>query len=145
MTEKIQFIELTADIVATHLANNSVAIADVPTLIQKVHETLVGLGSSDKEPRQGHTPVVSVRASLKPDYIVCMKCGRKQKMLRRHLRTAHGMTREQYLIDYGLPDSYPLTAPNYSARRREVAYATGLGRKKGDSGQNSKSVRAKSA
>jgi predicted transcriptional regulator len=71
-----------------------------------------------------------MRASIKPDYIVCMECGRKQKTLRRHLMTAHGMTPEQYRKDYGLPDTYPLTAPNYSERRRQMAMAIGLGRKR---------------
>jgi predicted transcriptional regulator len=76
--------------------------------------------------------VVSVRASVKPDYIVCMECGTKHKMLKRHIKTAHQMTPEQYRADYGLPRDYPLVAPNYSEQRRGLAVAIGLGRKLGE-------------
>jgi predicted transcriptional regulator len=67
---------------------------------------------------------------VKPDFIVCMECGKKQKTLRRHLQSAHGLTPDQYRADYGLPRGYPMTAPNYSESRREMAKTTGLGRKK---------------
>jgi predicted transcriptional regulator len=67
---------------------------------------------------------------VKPDYIACMECGRRQKTLKRHLQTAHGMTPSDYRKDYGLPDSYPMTAPNYSELRRDTAKRLGLGRKK---------------
>jgi predicted transcriptional regulator len=86
---------------------------------------------------------VSVKASVKPEYIVCMECGRKQKTLRRHLQSAHGMTADQYRKDYGLPDTYPMVAPNYSERRREMAKSIGLGRKKGQAAPQKK-VRATS-
>jgi predicted transcriptional regulator len=72
--------------------------------------------------------VVSIRASIKPDYIVCMECGRRQKTLKRHLQTAHGMNPDQYRKDYGLPADYPMVAPEYSQRRGDMARAIGLGR-----------------
>jgi predicted transcriptional regulator len=131
MAEDNQLIQLTADIVAAHVSNNSVALGDVANLVQRVHEALSGLGQApaEQEP-QRKQPVVSVRASVKPDFIVCMECGKKQKTLRRHLQTAHGLTPDQYRADYGLPRDYPLTAPNYSESRREMAKTIGLGRKK---------------
>ena len=128
--EQSNLLELTAEIVAAHVANNSVAVGDVAGLVQRVHEALAGLGQPAQEAEAGKVPVVSVRSSVKPDYIVCMECGRKQKTLRRHLQAAHGMTPDQYRRDYGLPTSYPMTAPNYSERRREMAKTIGLGRKR---------------
>jgi predicted transcriptional regulator len=130
MAEDNQLITLTADIVSAHVSNNSVAVGDVANLVQRVHEALAGLGQAPAEGPQSKTPVVSIRASVKPDYIVCMECGKKQKTLRRHLQTAHGMTPEQYRADYGLPREYPMTAPNYSEQRRSMAKTIGLGRKK---------------
>lgn len=132
MAEQDALIALTAEIVTAHVSNNNVASGDMPNLIQQVHGALARLSQPADEAPQPKSPVVSVRASIKPDYIVCMECGRKQRTLRRHLQTAHGMTPEQYRKDYGLPDSYPLTAPNYSQQRREMARAAGLGRRKQD-------------
>jgi predicted transcriptional regulator len=125
-----QLVSLTADIVSAHLANNTVAVGDVANLIQQVHGSLSGLGKDAPEEPQAKSPMVSVRASVKPDYLVCMECGLKQTMLKRHLQTAHGMTPEQYRADYGLPRDYPMSAPNYSERRRTLAMSIGLGRKK---------------
>ena len=124
-----QLVELTADIVSAHVSNNTVAVSDVANLVQRVHEALVSLGQPTPEPQQEKTPVVSVRASIKPDYLVCMECGRKQKTLKRHLQNAHGMSPDQYRQDYGLPRDYPMVAPNYSKRRSEMAQAIGLGRR----------------
>jgi predicted transcriptional regulator len=125
-------IQLTADIVSSHLENNSVAVGDVPNLIQQVHKALVGLGAPAVEQPQVKRPVVSARASIKPDYLVCMECGKKQKTLRRHLQTAHGLTPDQYRADYGLPREYPMTAATYSETRRTMAHSIGLGRKAGN-------------
>jgi predicted transcriptional regulator len=127
-----QLIELTADIVSAHLASNTVAVGDVPNLIQRVHEALSGLGQSAAEAPEAKSPVVSVRASLKPDYLVCMECGKKQTTLKRHLQSAHQMTPAQYRADYGLPQDYPMVAPNYSERRSTLAKSLGLGRKKAE-------------
>jgi predicted transcriptional regulator len=131
--ENEQLVQLTADIVAAHVANNNVAVGDVGNLVQRVYEALSGLEKpEDAGPPVEKTPVVSVRASIKPEYIVCMECGAKQRMLKRHLMTAHSMTPDQYRTDYGLPREYPMVAPNYSEQRRSLAHAIGLGRKKGD-------------
>ncbi len=131
MDQPKALLELTADIVAAHVANNNVAVGDVPLLVSRVHEALSKLGQASAEPaREKKTAMVSVRASVKPEYIVCMECGRKQKTLKRHLQTAHQMTPEQYRADYGLSNDYPMVAPDYSKRRSEMAHSIGLGRKK---------------
>jgi|GEM_PF-330512 len=130
--EQEKLVELTADIVAAHVANNTVSVGDMPTLVQRIYEALSGLDQGGQEPvRQEKTPVVSVRASVKPDFLVCMECGGKHKMLKRHLMNAHNMTPDQYRADYGLPRDYPMVAPNYSEQRRTLAHSIGLGRRRG--------------
>jgi predicted transcriptional regulator len=126
-------ITLTADIVSSHVANNKVEVNDVPRMVQLVHDALADLGQPQEKRPAEKVPVVSVRASVKPDHIVCMECGKKQKMLKRHLQTAHGMSADEYRKDYGLPADYPMVAPNYSDQRRDLAKAIGLGRKKNPS------------
>jgi predicted transcriptional regulator len=129
--ENEKLVELTADIVSAHVANNTVSVGDMSTLVQRVYEALSGLNEPQEPARQEKTPVVSVRASVKPDYLVCMECGGKHKMLKRHLMNAHSMTPDQYRTDYGLPREYPMVAPNYSEQRRTLAHSIGLGRRRG--------------
>ena len=121
-------ITLTADIVAAHVSNNSVAVSDLPVLIANVHNALSGLGGPVAEPEVRQEPAVSVRASIKPDYIVCLEDGKKLKMLKRHLRTAYGLSPEEYRSKWGLPADYPMVAPNYSKKRSAFAKKIGLGR-----------------
>lgn len=120
-------ITLTADIVAAHVSNNSVSLADVPQLIQNVHSALAGLGGKAEEPEVKQQPAVSVRASVKPDYIVCLEDGKKLKMLKRHLMTHYNMTPDEYRQKWGLPSDYPMVAPNYAEQRRSLAKKIGLG------------------
>ncbi|ODU20989.1 MAG: transcriptional regulator [Sphingomonas sp. SCN 67-18] len=123
-------ITLTADIVAAHVSNNSVAVSDLPVLIQNVHGALAGLGSAEIEPEVKQEPAVSVRSSIKPDYIVCLEDGKKLKMLKRHLMTHYQMTPEQYRAKWNLPSDYPMVAPNYAEQRRTLAKKIGLGTKR---------------
>jgi predicted transcriptional regulator len=127
MANEKQLVELTADIVTAHVASNTIAVGDIGHLVGTVHRTLAGLGAKAQKLASTKTPIVSIRASLKPDYIICLECGNKQKMLKRHLRVAHTMTPEQYRTYYGLPVSYPMTAPKYSEHRSSLAKAIGLG------------------
>jgi predicted transcriptional regulator len=120
-------ITLTADIVSAHVSNNSVAVADVPGLIQNVHGALTLLGNAEPEPEVRQEPAVSVRASVKPDYIICLEDGKKLKMLKRHLMTHYQMTPEQYRAKWNLPADYPMVAPNYAEQRRSLAKKIGLG------------------
>lgn len=123
-------VTLTADIVAAHVSNNSVAVADLPLLIQNVHGALAGLGGPAPEPETKQEPAVSVRASIKPDYLVCLEDGKKLKMLKRHLMTHYQMTPEQYRAKWNLPADYPMVAPNYAEQRRSLAKKIGLGTKR---------------
>ncbi|MBQ1498436.1 MAG: MucR family transcriptional regulator [Sphingomonas sp.] len=123
-------VTLTADIVAAHVSNNSVSVSDLPTLIQNVHGALSGLGRVAAEPEVKQEPAVSIRASVKPDYIVCLEDGKKLKMLKRHLMTHYQMTPEQYRAKWNLPADYPMVAPNYAEQRRSLAKKIGLGTKR---------------
>jgi predicted transcriptional regulator len=124
---KETMITLTADIVAAHVSNNSVAVSDLPMLIQNVHGALSQLGGTVAEPEVKQEPAVSVRSSVKPDYIVCLEDGKKLKMLKRHLMTHYQMTPEQYRTKWNLPSDYPMVAPNYAEQRRTLAKKIGLG------------------
>lgn len=121
-------ITLTADIVTSHLANNDVAAGDVPELIRNIHQALAGLGAAPVDmPATRQEPAVSVRASIKPDYIVCLEDGKKLKMLKRHLMTHYSLTPEQYRRKWSLSADYPMVAPAYADQRRDLAKKIGLG------------------
>jgi len=124
-------IALTADIVSAHVSNNSVAVTDLPLLIQNVYNSLNSLGDALVEPEVKQEPAVSIRSSVKPDYIVCLEDGKKLKMLKRHLMTHYQMTPEQYRSKWNLPADYPMVAPNYAEQRRSLAKKIGLGTKRG--------------
>jgi predicted transcriptional regulator len=126
-------LSLTADIVAAHVSNNQVATNDLSGLIAAVHGALVSLRQPAAAEPQAKEPAVSIKASVKPDYVVCLVCGSKQKMLKRHLMSAHGLTPADYRAEFNLPASYPLAAPNYAKRRSELAQASGLGRRRAES------------
>ena len=130
MTEFDQsLVALTADIVAAHVSNNSVSVGDIPTLIANVHGALNGLSEPVEPEPVKQEPAVSVRSSVKPDYIVCLEDGKKLKMLKRHIMTHYQMTPEQYRTKWNLPADYPMVAPNYAQQRRDLANKIGLGRK----------------
>ena len=124
-------ITLTSDIVAAHVSNNGVAVEDVPTLIVNVYGALASLGHAAPAVEALPEPAVSIRASIKPDYIVCLEDGKKLKMLKRHLMTHYNLTPDQYRARWGLSSDYPMVAPNYAEKRRELAKKIGLGRKPG--------------
>ena len=128
MDDSEALVTLTADIVAAHVSNNSVAISDIPLVIRSVHEALAGLGNAE-EPEVKQEPAVSIRSSVKPDYIVCLEDGKKLKMLRRHLMTHYNMTPDDYRAKWNLPRDYPMTAPAYAEKRRALAKEIGLGTK----------------
>ena len=121
-------ITLTSDIVAAHVSNNNVPVEDVPTLITTVYHALAGLGGAAPVIEEKPEPAVSVRASVKKDHIVCLDCGKKMKMLKRHLMTEHGMTPDEYRQRWGLGGDYPMVAPDYAETRRDLAKKIGLGR-----------------
>lgn len=132
MAEDTNLIALAADIAASFVANNRVSAGEVGDLIRSVHEALSTLGATKEEPKQERPqPAVPVRKSVQADYIVDLFTGKKMKMLKRYLATAHGMTPAEYRSYWGLPSDYPMVAPNYSESRKTLAKAIGLGRKAG--------------
>ena len=123
-------LTLTADIVAAHVSNNSVAVNDLPNLIQNVHAALNGIAQQGAAPEPRPEPRVPIRSSIKPDYIVCLEDGKRLKMLKRHLMTHYNMTPDQYRQKWGLSPDYPMVAPNYAEQRRTLAKSIGLGTKR---------------
>ena len=123
-------LSLTADIVAAHVSNNSVAVNDLPNLIQNVHSALNGISGRSSAPEAKPEPKVPIRSSVKPDYITCLEDGKRLKMLKRHLMTHYTMTPDQYRQKWGLNSDYPMVAPNYAEQRRTLAKAIGLGTKR---------------
>jgi len=142
MEDQETLVTLTADIVAAHVSNNSVAISDIPLVIRSVHEALSGLGTKAEPAPQPQQPAVSVRSSIKPDYIVCLEDGKKLKMMRRHLMTHYGMTPDDYRAKWNLPKDYPMVAPNYAETRRALAVQIGLGTKGRGGGRKKAPARA---
>jgi predicted transcriptional regulator len=125
-----RLIELTADIVSAHVSNNNTPAGDVPALIRSVFAALSNAETPAAVAPVKAEPAVSVRSSIKQDYIVCLEDGRKLKMLKRYLRTNYDMSPEQYRAKWDLPRDYPMVAPAYAEQRRGLAHAIGLGRKK---------------
>lgn len=121
-------LDLTAQIATAHVANNIIDAADVPQAITAIYGALAGLGQDVARTPEAPTPAVSVRASIKPDHIVCLEDGKKLKMLKRHIMTHYNLTPAQYRERWNLPGDYPMVAPNYADKRRELALKIGLGR-----------------
>lgn len=121
-------LELTTEIVAAHVGNNTVAIEDLAPLIQEVYKTLLAVGTAVAAPDRPR-PAVPVKKSVFPDYIICLEDGKKLKMLKRHLKTAYNMTPEEYRERWGLLPDYPMVAPNYAKHRSNLAKKIGLGTK----------------
>jgi predicted transcriptional regulator len=121
---------LTAEIVSAHVSHNAVPTAEVANFITQTHAALqeVAHGTARKDEAKP-VPAVSVRASIKPDYLVCLEDGKRLKMLKRYLAARYEMTPEDYRRKWGLPADYPMVAPNYAKRRSELAKSIGLGRK----------------
>ena len=120
-------LTLTTEIVAAHVSNNTVALADLPQLINQVYNSLANIGSVQVAPATRPQPAINVKRSVQPDYIVCLEDGKKLKMLKRHLKTAYNMSPEAYRERWGLAPDYPMVAPNYARQRSRLAKEIGLG------------------
>jgi predicted transcriptional regulator len=125
--DNIELLALTTDIVASHVANNTVAIAELPQLIRQVYTSLAAVGASAAAMVERPQPAVPIKKSVTPDYIICLEDGKKLKMLKRHLKTRYGMSPDEYRERWGLSADYPMVAPNYAEQRRELAKKIGLG------------------
>lgn len=122
-------LQMTADIVASFVANNKVAPEQLPDLIRTVHKTMAGLVRGEEEKTaEKPKPAVPVNKSVTNDYIICLEDGKRLKMLKRYLRSTYNMSPEDYRKRWSLPADYPMVAPSYAARRSEFAKKIGLGR-----------------
>jgi predicted transcriptional regulator len=129
---------LTAQIVSAHVSTSSISSDEISNLIRTVYDALANAGKSDGA---GHThthghahshtvhPAVPIEESIFPDWIICLEDGKKLKTLKRHLASSFGMTVDEYRTKWGLPPTYPMTAPNYAAQRSTMAKSIGLGRR----------------
>jgi predicted transcriptional regulator len=124
------FIELTAEIVAAYVSNNSVAANDLPNVISQVHAALGGTTTPLEEVVEKPKPAVTVRRSIQNEHLICLEDGQKFKSLKRHLMTHHGLTPEQYREKWELPADYPMVAPAYAEARSRLAKEMGLGQKR---------------
>lgn len=123
-------MELTADVVAAYVGNNSVPRDDLPELIRNIHSALDKVDTSGKPViEERPKPAVNPKRSVKPDHIVCLEDGKRFKSLKRHLTSTHGITPEEYRDRWGLASNYPMVAPDYAAERSKLAKKLGLGRK----------------
>ena len=127
-----ELVELTVDIVSAYVSNNAVVAADLPSLIDEIFIALQQAATKESQPTKDVLdPAVPIKKSVTPDYIICLDDGKKFKSLKRHIRTDHDLTPDEYRKKWGLPYDYPMVAPNYAAARSALAKKIGLGRKRG--------------
>ena len=124
-----ELLRMTTDVVTAYLAKNRLGAVDVSKVISVVFSSLAALeGQILPAAGEAQRPAVPVKRSVMPEHIVCLEDGKKLKMLKRHLRTAYGLSPEEYRAKWGLPADYPMVAPNYAAQRSAFAKKIGLGR-----------------
>ncbi|GAK34750.1 putative MucR family transcriptional regulatory protein y4pD [alpha proteobacterium Q-1] len=123
-----ELLALTADIVVSHLSNNSVPVSELPKLIEDVYQALRSIGSEEAVVAEERPePAVPIKKSVTPDFVICLEDGKKLKMLKRYLKARFDMTPEDYRERWGLPADYPMVAPNYAKQRQALAKKIGLG------------------
>jgi predicted transcriptional regulator len=123
-------LPMTVTIVGSYVGRHSLPADELPDLIAAVHSSLVGLATAGPvAPAAAPEPAASVRRSVRPDRLICLNCGAGFQALRRHIGAEHGLSPEAYRAMWALPSDYPMTAPNYAARRSEMARSLGLGRR----------------
>jgi predicted transcriptional regulator len=134
-----RLLALTTQIVAAYVGANTVEARAVPDLIRDIQRSLIDLQSDDagspaerrrSDPEWPHQPAVEIRKSVFANHLVCLEDGMRVMMLKRHLRTAHHLTPDQYRAKWGLPADYPMVAPNYAKVRSRLAKESGLGQKR---------------
>ena len=131
MSEELKagsLLQMATTIVAAHVSKSSVPAADIPRLLSDIYQALTGLAGGKLAAAPSRTePAVPVKKSVTPDHIICLECGKKQKMLKRHIRTAYGLSPEQYREKWDLPPEYPMVSVNYAKKRSALARQIGLG------------------
>ncbi len=134
MTDSLR-LELVAAVVGAYVAHNRVPVDELPALVNTVHQAFQAAPAPENaEPvAAALKPAVPVKKSVQAGHIVCLECGKTLAMLKRHLRTDHGLAPDEYRAKWNLPSDYPMVAPDYAAERSKLALSIGLGRKRGDS------------
>jgi predicted transcriptional regulator len=127
---KETILTLAVQIVSAHVQHNKMQSEELPGFIQQIYKTLHAVGS-EPSVADKPAPAVAVKKSVFDDHVICLDCGKKLKMLKRHLMTDHNMTPEQYRERWGLGRDYPMVAPDYASKRSALAKKIGLGRKSG--------------
>ena len=127
---------LVAQILSSYLSNNTVAPADLPSVIDSVKKAFGGSGEAvsttlSESVSKTREPAVPVKKSVTPEAVFCLCCGRRFKSLKRHLQTTHQLSPREYRAAFGLKSDYPMVAPNYAAQRSDLAKSLGLGRMAG--------------
>ena len=125
-----EIMSLATDITAAYFANNTVAVEDIPAVIDQVYQSLMRISTHGVANTNRPDPAVPVNQSVTEDFIVCLEDGKKLKMLKRHLKSSYNMTPDQYRERWNLPADYPMVAPNYAKKRSSLAMQIGLGRKR---------------
>jgi predicted transcriptional regulator len=126
---KNALLDMTAQITSAYLSRNQLPQSEVGGLVRSVHAALEGISTGEPEKPAGNTvPFVPIKKSVTPAYIVCLEDGKRLKMLKRYLRTHYDMSPEDYRRKWGLPNDYPMVAPDYAKTRSEFAKSIGLGR-----------------
>ena len=120
------YLGQTTEIVVAYLGYNTVKAGDIADIIQTVHGCLATLATDVAAAQQNLEPAVPIKKSVTANYVVCLEDGKRQKVLRRHLSVAHGLTPAEYRKRWGLPADHPLVAPNYAKQRSEMAKKIGL-------------------
>jgi predicted transcriptional regulator len=132
MTEKKESMDITflvAQIVSGYVSKNTINSSEIPSFIEQVHRSLTEVGKSNSYIQHGRmTPAVPINESIQSDYIICLEDGRRMKMLKRYLRTVYHLSPDQYRERWGLPNDYPMVAPNYAKKRSRLARDIGLGK-----------------
>ena len=131
-TPENELLRMTAQMVSAYVGNNMVPAGQIPEVIKNVYGTLnvIGTGAA-KSKTATQKPVVSIKKSVTPDYIICLEDGKKFKSLKRHLRTHYNLSPEEYREKWRLPPDYPMVAPNYAKARSDLAKKMGLGQRRG--------------
>ncbi|MCZ6894588.1 MAG: MucR family transcriptional regulator [Gammaproteobacteria bacterium] len=138
-SQQSELLEATAQVVSAFLRNNTVPAGQLSDVIKSVHASLVDLGGAGGNGRRtGQRPAVPVEKSIAPNFIICLEDGKKQKMLKRHIRTFHNLTPDEYRTKWNLPAHYPMVAPSYAKQRSRLAKKFGLGRRARSSGRKTR-------
>ena len=129
MTDDSDVLNYTMNFLGSYVARNHVPVSQLSELFTTTYASIRGLGAPPAPLPEVRKPAVPVKESVFHDRIVCLDCGKGFQSLKRHIGTAHGQTAAEYRAEWGLGADYPLVAPDYAAKRSQLAKAAGLGRK----------------